>query len=814
MVFCLIGILCEKPSAAKNFANALGGMAGVYNNEKYVIANAVGHLYKYNEPVQQVSPALIPKYKSWDVANLPWNEHDFKWSKSVASGKTDVVNTIKERFRNCDEIVIATDVDPTGEGELLAWEILDEAKIFAKKYSRMYFVDEAASSIQQAFVSRKVLPSMNQDLDYVKAVYRSKFDFLSQQFTRIATAYAGGACLRQGRLKSTMVFLVGDQLAKIANYKKIPFYQNRFRDENGNVYTNPDEPMFPTKEQVPKTYGKANVIIDSKMMKSSAPPKLLDLAILSSLLSAKGFKSKAVLETYQSMYEKQIVSYPRTEDKEITPQQFAELMTYIDKIADVVGVDKSLLTHRQPRSTHVKTGGSHGANRPGVNVPKSLDALEAEFGKIGRLIYETLALSCLAMIGEDYEYEQQKGHLKEYPAFKATCSVPKKLGYKAIFCDEDDELADKNAKGLGTVANPFVYEGFPPKPAYPTQKWLMNQLKSHDVGTGATRTSIFADVTGAKTVKNPYPLLSETKGKIQMTTYGEMSYKLLKDTRIGSFEITEKLQQDMRDIAAGKVTNIDTLLMQMQGWVRDDIEIMKRNAKESGVMAETNKEKYTGVFNGKEITISRVYAGHRFTDTELDALFNGDEVEVNGLVSKTGSTYGVKGKLSEQEYNGHKYWGFERTGFAGSNNNASDAERYTGKFKGKEITIKREWRGHRFTDDELKNLFAGKEIDIFGLKSKEGKEYGQRGKLAEMEYNGHKYWGFQNTGFPASNRDGSGKPKGVPKSWCQHEFTSDEKTMLEQGLEVRLEGCVSKKGSVFACKVKWSAEEGITPIFN
>lgn len=76
------------------------------------------------------------------------------------------------------------------------------------------------------------------------------------------------------------------------------------------------------------------------------------------------------------MYENQIVSYPRTEDMEVTPEQFGELLPLVDKIAGVVGVDTSLLSHRTARKTHVKEGGAHGANRPGINVPESLAELE------------------------------------------------------------------------------------------------------------------------------------------------------------------------------------------------------------------------------------------------------------------------------------------------------------------------------------------------------------------------------------------------------------------------------------------------------
>ena len=149
-------------------------------------------------------------------------------------------------------------------------------------------------------------------------------------------------------------------------------------------------------------------------MKSTAPPKLIDLASLSAKLSTSGVSAKEVLNTYQKMYEAKVVSYPRTEDKVITPEQFNDLLPLVDKIAGVVGVDTSLLTHKSPRSTHVKTGGAHGANRPGPNVPKKLDDL-VQYGSCAPMIYEILAKNYLAMLAEDYEYEQQKGHVTDYP---------------------------------------------------------------------------------------------------------------------------------------------------------------------------------------------------------------------------------------------------------------------------------------------------------------------------------------------------------------------------------------------------------------
>lgn len=705
----MIGILCEKPSAGKNFAKALGGAAGTYNGENYVITCAHGHLYEFSPPEKQVGKALTEQYKSWSVEHLPWNEADFKWIYDKKKDSTDTLNKIKSTLSKCDEICIATDDDPTGEGELLAWEILSELKLAPHHWSRMYFEDESVKEIQKAFKSRKSIQSMQTDADYVKAFYRARWDFLSMQWTRIATGYGDGhSVLREGRLKSAMVVLVGDQLKQVAAYKKIPYYQNRFRDENGIVYSNPDEPSFPKKEDVPNTYHSSAVVIDGKSMKSTAPPQMLDLAGLASRLSSK-YPSKTVADVYQKMYQDQIVSYPRTEDKKISVEQFNDLLPLVDKIAAVVGVDASLLTHRTPRSTHIASGMAHGANRPGTTVPKSLADL-AKYGTCAADIYKLLACNYLATLAEDYEYESQKGHLKDYPDFKGTASVPKKMGWKAVY--SDDDIDDDASAGLGTMADPFIHEGFPPKPATPTMKWLMKQLEKYDVGTGATRVNTYSEITNDKA---KFPILKDTKGKITMTQYGEMSYRILPGTNIGSLEVTERLYREMRDIAEGKM-DPEAGLHDIQRMIKEDIIKMSENGKvmrkELNIMATAGNdvERYEGTWNGKAVKFKRSWSGHDFTDEECEKLCNGEEIEIEAVSSKTGKTFRCTGKLSNLTFKGKSYVGFENTGFV----NASG---------GKSGSIPDEWCQHKFTDDEKALLETGMCVECDDFVSKKGSTF-------------------------------------------------------------------------------------------
>lgn len=713
----MIGILTEKPSARRNFEKALGGKQGTFNGEAYVLTNARGHLYELLKPHEQVNLVLRKQYFSWDVDNLPWNEKDFLWKRKIAKDANGILAEIKRTLINCDEIVIASDDDPSGEGSLLAWEIIDELGLSHKKISRMYFVDESVKSIQNAFINRKALTVSSQDPDYKKAWFRTRWDLLSMQFTRLATAYGDGkSILRNGRLKSAMNYLVGMQIDAVKNYKKIPSYQNKFKDENGVVYTWSEEPVYKNKADVPQKYQQSAVVLDSKTLKKTAPPKLLDLAGLSAILSTKGYKADMVLNTYQKMYEQQIVSYPRTEDKVITPEQFDELLPKIDQIANIVGVDPSLLTHRVARTTHVKTGGSHGANRPGPNVPKSLNDLETVYGKVGVEIYSILAHNYLAMLCEDYEYENQKGHVKDYPKFVGSANIPKFLGFKAVFTDDDDIINDQ--KGLGTIAKPFIYEGFPPKPQEPTMKWLMKQLEKYDVGTGATRTSIYATITDQK---SKYALLKETRGKIAMTQYGEMNYHLLPNTNIGNLHLTESLMQDMREIAKG-TKNADDILANVKELVKIDRDIMEQNGikmrKDLGIsMQRVNENDYAhGVWQGNNIKFKKVVRGYTLTDEEIKTLLNGGSV-VLSFVAKSGKPYKMEGKLANLTFK----------------NQAGKDIKYVGVDLQFLVTIPDTFCKHTFTDDEKSMLQMGQAILVDDYVSKKGNVFSAMTRWGQKE---------------------------------------------------------------------------------
>lgn len=176
----MIGILTEKPSAARNFAKALGArksgscFTGTFQGEPFLIVHSVGHLYGLVDPRYQVPDAFSGIYGSWDISNLPWDESIFSWRKEAFPKTKDVVTSIKNALSDCSEVVIATDNDPSGEGDLLATEILLENHIVPAKFSRMHFTDEAPATLQKSFIDRSTIPVLTDNGVYCDDGYSAK----------------------------------------------------------------------------------------------------------------------------------------------------------------------------------------------------------------------------------------------------------------------------------------------------------------------------------------------------------------------------------------------------------------------------------------------------------------------------------------------------------------------------------------------------------------------------------------------------------------------------------------------------------------
>ena len=154
---------------------------------------------------------------------------------------------------------------------------------------------------------------------------------------------------------------------------------------------------------------------------------------------------------------------------------------------------------------------------------------------------------------------------------------------------------------------------------------------------------------------------------------------------------------------------------------------------------QTEIEKVAGTWEGVPVRIKKVWGGHEFTADECAKLFNGETIEFEAT-TKSGNTYIAKGKLERQEYEGHEFVGFK---LAENKDSGDKPERFTGTWNGKEVSVKRVWSGHRFTDEEVEKLLAGEMITFRATSKAKRTEYDAKRKLAEQEYEGRKFVGFK-----------------------------------------------------------------------
>lgn len=148
-------------------------------------------------------------------------------------------------------------------------------------------------------------------------------------------------------------------------------------------------------------------------------------------------------------------------------------------------------------------------------------------------------------------------------------------------------------------------------------------------------------------------------------------------------------------------------------------------------------QKVNGTWNGTPISIKKVWSGHEFSAEECAKLFNGEIIEFE-VTSKKGTTYIAKGKLEEQEFEGHTFIGFKPI-FEQRN----DEDYFTGTWNGKNVRVKKVWSGHTFTQEEIESLLSGGTITFDAISKKTGNSYKAKGKLEEQTYEGRKFVGFK-----------------------------------------------------------------------
>ena len=389
----MILVIAEKPSVAQTIAAALGAKKkqdGYTEGNSYLISWCVGHLVQLAD-----AAAYGEQYKKWSYDSLPILPQE--WQYAVASDKGKQFTILKDLMHRADVSEVVNACDAGREGELIFRFVYDVAGC-KKPMRRLWISSMEESAIKAGFASLK--DGKEYDPLYSSALCRAKADWIiGINMTRLFSCLYGKT-LNVGRVQTPTLKMLVDRDAAITTFKKEKYYHVRLSlsgveaasakihaaDEAGNL-------------KAACEAAQAVCTSVTREKKTVAPPKLFDLTGLQREANRiYGYTAKQTLDLAQALYEKKLLTYPRTDSSYLTDDmggtaaQIAALLA--GKLPFMQGAD---FTPEISRLLDSKKVSDHHAIIPTMELTKTdLAALPESERNILTLAGARLLMACAA----------------------------------------------------------------------------------------------------------------------------------------------------------------------------------------------------------------------------------------------------------------------------------------------------------------------------------------------------------------------------------------------------------------------------------
>lgn len=625
--------IAEKPSVAQEFAKALGlnmkRYDGYQESEDAIVTWCVGHLVTMSYP-----EAYDEKYKKWSLATLPFIPEQFKYEIIGSSAKQ--YRIVAGLLNRPDVECIYVCTDSGREGEYIYRLVEQMAGVKNKERRRVWIDSQTEEEILRGIREAKDLSEY--DNLSASAYLRAKEDYLMGiNFSRLLTLRYGNAVadylheryavISVGRVMTCVLGMVVRREREIRAFEKTPFYRvmaqlsleqaalegewkavegsayygsQKLYKENGFRERKDAETLIGTLQNIdPQT---ATVVSVEKKKETKNAPLLFNLAELQNICS-KFFKISPdqTLQIIQELYEKKLVTYPRTDARVLSTAVAKEIHKNISGLRNIAGVrafaeeilaSGSYKNIAKTRYTNDKQITDHYAVIPtgqGMGALKSLSELSMK-------VYEVIVRRFLAIFYPPAVYQKvslvtKVGQEQFFTGFK----VLKDAGYLRVMDysffknkkkdaepdekerdGDEQELSDAHLlelvaglkKGVSLPVTGYeIREGETSPPKRYTSgsmvlamenagqliddEELRAQIKGSGIGTSATRAEIIA-----KLVKNKYLALNKKTQVITPTLMGEMIFDVV-NASIRSLlnpELTASWEKGLTYVAEGSIT--------------------------------------------------------------------------------------------------------------------------------------------------------------------------------------------------------------------------------------------------------------------
>lgn len=569
----MIALIAEKPSVAKDIACIIGATQrndGYFSGNGYMVTWTFGHLIQLAMPeaygvanFRRESLPIIPA----DFQLIPRQVKAEKGYKADP-GVLKQLKVIKEVFDQCDRIIVATDAGREGE---LIFRYIFHYLDCRKPFVRLWISSLTDRAIREGM--ENLQPGKRYDNLYLAAKSRSEADWLiGINATQALSVAAGQGVFSLGRVQTPTLMMICDRYLENKNFIPTKFWQLKASTASGGIgFTAQSttrweqQPEAIAALQRAKDAGQLTVKSVERKEAAQDPPLLYDLTTLQKEANTKlNFSADKTLSIAQTLYEKKVMSYPRTGSRYISEDVFEEMP---ERIA---------LLKRYPRFAGYAAG-LDGAtlNRRSVNDGKVTDHhalivtenLPGELSKDERAIYEMVAGRMLEAFSGKCVKDVTTALLSAGDTdFTVKGAVMKEAGWRAVFSEQDTEDEDtatlppfQEGQTLPLSGVDLLEKQTKPKPLHTESSLLAAMenagkelenaelkasMKDAGIGTPATRAAIIETLFARQ-------YIVREKKNLVPTDKGLVVYRIVKDKKIADVEMTGMWETALAKIEAG-----------------------------------------------------------------------------------------------------------------------------------------------------------------------------------------------------------------------------------------------------------------------
>ena len=549
-------VIAEKPSVAISIAKVIGATKkkdGYYEGNGYKVSWCVGHL------IQMANPdSYDEKYAKWNMVDLPIIPREYKYEVAKATKKQ--FNILKKLMNGKEIDMVINACDAGREGESIFRLVYNQVNC-KKKMKRLWISSMEDSAIKEGFDNLK--DGKDYDNLFESAQARAIADWLVGM--NISRLYS---CLYQqnysvGRVQTPTLAMIVKRDDEIANYQKEKYYTVELSMNGFTLSTDRIDDKVAAEQLISLVGDKIEITDVIQKEKITKPDLPFDLTTLQRECNKYfGYSAKQTLDYAQSLYEKKLITYPRTDSRCLTEDMI------VSTVNNILGKN-DFDTGRIKTVFNSKKVTDHHAIIPTVSsMTGDLSSIPESEAKVYRLISNKLHAS----VGYPL-IENTTKIVASFDGFEFTSSgkVIKDEGFSKYLKEykskksEDAVLPDVSIGDVLSIENKEIKEKFTQPPKHFTEDTLLKsmeiagnealekgvEVERKGLGTPATRAGIIENLIYKGFVERDKKNLIATHKGISLVTIVADSFK--------SAETTAKWEMELTEIAQGKTSKEEFL---------------------------------------------------------------------------------------------------------------------------------------------------------------------------------------------------------------------------------------------------------------